>query len=312
MTIMLITGALLMIAAVGTLGVGLYVGHKLTRPPRKPVDMQPEEFGLPHVENVLFPSREEDPLLLSGWYFSASAHGSKEVGMTLIFAHGYSQNRQEPHLPALSLAAKLVEAGYDVLMFDFRNAGKSGGNVTTVGYREKWDVLGAIDYAIQRSPDSQVGLIGFSMGAATALLAAAEEERVSAVVADSPFDSLRDYLAENMARWTGLPHIPFTKMILLTIPWMIRADVDSVNPSAAVEQMGECPILFIHGLADPTIPHSNSLRLFEKACPEERELWLVSDAGHVRSYEKAPEEYTKRVIAFLGKQLQADKQSRSS
>lgn len=295
---LIITGALLALAVVVMLGVSIHVGHKLTRPPRKPVDMQPSDYGLNQFENVLFKSRD-DEILLSGWYFQAADNGYPENGMTLVMAHGYSQNRQEPHLPALALTAKLVAAGFTVLMFDFRNAGKSGGDITTVGYWEKLDLLGAVDYAVKRSGGQQIGLIGFSMGASTSLLAAAEDERIEAVVADSPFYSLREYLMENMPRWTSLPHIPFTWLILRVIPFMLKVDVNRVNPWQAIERITPRPILFIHGDADETIPHINSLRLHEMADPQQAQLWLVPHAGHVKSYAQVPEMYVNRVISFF-------------
>ncbi|MGO0063063.1 alpha/beta hydrolase [Brevibacillus fluminis] len=294
----IIMGVLLALAAIVMLGVSVYVGHKLTRPPRKPVDMQPKDYGLERFENVLFKSRDHETLL-SGWYFSAEENGWKANGMSLVMAHGYSQNRQEPHLPALALASRLVAAGFHVLMFDFRNAGKSGGNITTVGYHEKLDLLGAVDFAAGRSADGPIGLIGFSMGAATALLAAAEDERIRAIVADSPFYSLREYLMENMPRWTNLPHIPFTWLILRIIPLMLKVDINRINPWQAIERIMPRPILFIHGTADETIPHENSQRLLAKADDARAQLWLVPKAGHVKSFATEPEQYGNRIISFF-------------
>jgi fermentation-respiration switch protein FrsA (DUF1100 family) len=291
---------LLLIAGVGM--ISFKVGWKLMHPPRKPVDMNPEMFGVNRYEEVTFLSRE-DGIQLSGWYFSAAANGVPGNGTTLIIAHGYSQNRLEPHLPALSLAAKLLAAGFDVMMFDFRNAGLSGGNITTVGLREQYDLLGAVDYVAQHEPGQRIGLIGFSMGAATSLLAAGQEKRVEAVVADSPFYSLSEYLDENLPNWTGLPRFPFNWIMLTFIPLLLKANVQAVNPAEAVKRFAPKPILFIHGTGDTTIPHGNSERLYRLADRETSELWLVPDAAHVRSYAACPEEYAGRVIRFFTKAM---------
>ena len=48
-------------------------------------------------------------------------------------------------------------------------------------------------------------LLGFSMGASTAILAAAESQDVDAVIADSPFSDLTSYLDENLSVWSNLP-----------------------------------------------------------------------------------------------------------
>jgi len=55
-------------------------------------------------------------------------------------------------VPALSLAEELVNAGYHVLMFVFRNCGESDGNFTSIGQYEVRDLLGAIDF-VSSYPD---------------------------------------------------------------------------------------------------------------------------------------------------------------
>jgi len=293
------------VLAAGLLAIALRVSWKLTHPPRKPVDMNPADYGLSSAEDVAFPSRDPH-VRLRGWYIAAEANGVTGNGCTLIFAHGYSQNRQEPHLPALSLASRLVSKGYDVLLFDFRNAGESGGSLTTIGLKEQLDLLGAVDYAADRGPQRKIGLVGFSMGGATALLAAAQDKRVQAVVADSPFYSLREYLEENMPHWTGLPRFPFNWLILRLGPLLIRADARDVRPCDAVMKAAY-PVLFIHGTGDCTVPYENSVRLHQLAGASRSQLWLVPDAGHVRSYAKNPEEYAETVATFLEQSLRPSK-----
>ncbi|MFS0916779.1 alpha/beta hydrolase [Brevibacillus sp. 179-C 1.1 NHS] len=290
---------LLLILLIAAVAVAFHVTWRLTHPVRKPINMDPRDFGIEQVEAVVFPSREET-ISLAGWYLSADKNGRVSNGRTLVFAHGYSQNRLEPHLPALSLAARLVHAGFDVLMFDFRNAGESSDALTTIGLREQQDLLGAIDFAAAKKPEHTLGLIGFSMGAATSLMVGGMDERITAIVADSPFYSLREYLIENLPQWTGLPRIPFNWLILTLCPILLGANPRDVNPYQAVQQARK-PILFIHGDCDTTIPMVNSQRLFELTQDTDSDIWIVPRAGHVRSYPLVPDEYGKRVIAFLEK-----------
>jgi len=300
---------LLLLALIAAVTMSVIVGWKLTHPPRKDVEMNPNDFGIQSYEEVSFYSRDRN-ILLSGWYLSATENGHETNGHTVIFAHGYSQNRQEPHLPALSLAARLVSCGYDILMFDFRNAGLSQGSVTTVGFHEQADLQGAIDFALSIRPDHKIGLIGFSMGASTALLVAGKDERVQAVVADSPFYCLEEYLKESLPAWTGLPAFPFNRIILTVVPLLLRAHPKQVRPWTAVSQISPRPVLFIHGTGDVTISSAHSCRLYELVKHTESELWLVPEAGHVRSYALSPEEYSQRVLAFFEKHmLQKTKQS---
>ncbi|MFE1627620.1 alpha/beta hydrolase [Brevibacillus reuszeri] len=292
---------LLLLFLIAGIAVALRVTWRLTHPVRKPINMEPGDFGICHAESIQFQSREQ-AIALAGWYLSAEKNGYKANGSTLLFAHGYSQNRLEPHLPALSLAARLLEAGFDVLMFDFRNAGESSDSLTTIGLREQQDLLGAIDYAASVHPEKRLGVVGFSMGAATALLVGGVDSRIQAIVADSPFYSLQEYLEENLPQWTGLPRFPFNWFILTFSPLLLGANPRHVKPYQAVKE-AEKPILFIHGTNDLTIPTANSERLHTLAQDEDSALWLVPDAGHVRSYALVPEEYAERVISFLEKAM---------
>lgn len=298
-TVLILAAGLLLLAVVAASAIALHVTWRLTHPVRKPIDMDPQDFGIEGAEAVVFPSREAG-ISLAGWYLSATQNGRTPNGRTVIFAHGYSQNRQEPHLPALALAAKLVHAGYDVFMFDFRNSGQSSPSLTTIGLREQQDLLGAIDFAEAKKPGQTIGLIGFSMGAATSLLVGGADPRIAAVVADSPFYSLREYLEENLPQWTGLPRFPFSWLILTLSPVLLRANPRHVKPYEIVSRAKK-PIMFIHGTKDSTVPAENSKRLHALAQDEDSQIWLVPHAGHVRSFALLPDEYAERVIAFLEK-----------
>ncbi|MBO8163382.1 MAG: alpha/beta fold hydrolase [Brevibacillus sp.] len=303
MSTVLFIAAVVIVLAVGVVtGIALTVGWRLTHPPRKPISMQLEDFGILHYQTVLFPSRDQD-VLLTGWYISAEENHAASNGYTIIFAHGYGQNRLEPHLPAPSLAKRMLMAGYDILMFDFRNSGLSEGSLTTVGLHEQRDLLAAIDYVQQHHAGQQIVLIGFSMGAATSLLVAGKDHRVRAVIADSPFYSLWDYLKENLPHWTGLPRIPFTAIILTLMPLVLRANPRNVQPYRAMKWLAPRPVLLIHGTGDETVPCENSRRLLEAADHPDAELWLVPGTGHVRSFTAFPEEYSRRVLSFLAEKL---------
>jgi len=73
-------------------------------------------------------------------------------------------------------------------------------------------LLGAVDY-VKSKPElnQEIVLMGFSMGASTSILAAAREPAVSAVIADSPFADLKNYLNDKLSVWTELPSFPFNK-----------------------------------------------------------------------------------------------------
>ncbi len=284
--------ALILLLAVGCTFVSAFVGWQLTHPVQQPVDDNPGNVRLAY-EEIGFRSRPQD-VELKGWFLPARG---KPASMTIILSHGYAGTRLEKGLPALSLAKSLVEAGYNVLMYDFRNSGLSGGSLTTVGYLEKQDLLGAIDWVRQNHP-GEIGLVGFSMGATTSILAAAEEPDVLGVVADSPFSRLKPYLQENLSVWSHLPKFPFTQLILTILPPLTGIRADEVDAFQAVDKVYPRPVLFIHSQDDDAIPYTNSESMWTKH-QDRFQFWKSSKAGHVGTYRQEPQEYTSRVLGFF-------------
>lgn len=273
------------------LGLPVAVGISLTHPPRIPVALPVASTGL-KLTPVSFNSRSEG-LVLKGWFIPA-VNSNK----TIIFAHGYSKNRLQEDVPAINVAKALNAEGYNILMFDFRSNGESEGNLTSLGQFEKEDLKSAVDYVKTLGrPGEHVGVIGFSMGAATALVTAGEDKRIEAVVADSPFADLNNYLKENLSVWTHLPSFPFTPVILGILPGLLGLEPETVSPLQAIQHIKK-PVLLIHGTGDKLIPISNSLSLY-KAAPLGKQLLIVKGAPHVGCYKKNPDKYLQKVLALF-------------
>ena len=283
--------SLVLLATVGVSGISIYVGWSLTHPEREVITMPAMAQGL-EIEDVSFRSREGD-IELKGWFLP-----SEGSDRTIVMAHGYKGNRLQTDVPGVEVAKGLVETGFNVLMFDFRNCGESGGDVTSVGQFEKYDLLGAIDYIKLRGDTGQIGIIGYSMGASTTVLAAVEAPEVNAVVLDSPFADLTQYLDDNLAVWSGLPRFPFNKSILMLLPPVLGLNPAEASPVGVIKDV-QAEMLFIHGEADSKIPIENSKLLVETAGLAKDSLWIVPGADHVKSYETAPQEYMDKVVTFF-------------
>jgi pimeloyl-ACP methyl ester carboxylesterase len=285
---------IVVLALAAAAGYAVLVGWKLTHPRRKALTASPSDYGLAY-RDIRFPSRGGDEEL-QGWHLPADVSAEHSRG-TVIFSHGYAGNRLETGLPALALACSLVAAGYDVVMYDFRNSGQSSGALTSVGYYEQYDVLGAVDW-VRAQGAAKLFLLGFSMGATSSLLAAAAEPAVAAVIVDSPFSHLPRYLQRNLSVWTHLPRFPFTPLILAILPRLTGTKPEAVDAEAAVERIYPRPILFVHSAHDAAIPAANSMELAARH-PDRFELLLTEDGTHVGSYRFDPDGYTARVLAFL-------------
>lgn len=289
---------LIIVLSLGSVGVSTYVGWSLTHPDRMVIDDSPSNYGLVY-EDVEFKSADGD-VKLSGWWIDSRRNGTAQNGKTIIFAHGYKQNRLQDRVPILEMAKLLSDKGYNSLLFDFRNSGVSEGDLTSVGYFEKQDLLGAIQYAKSVYPDSDIVLIGFSMGASVSIITAAESPDVVGVIADSPFDDLDSYLRENLSVWSGLPDFPFTPLILGILPPLTGIKTSEVSPINSVTKLGKRPLLLIHGDADESIPMDNSKRILAAAADNPNaQLWVVQGADHVWARSVATGEYDRNVLAFL-------------
>ncbi|MDF2724325.1 MAG: BAAT/acyl-CoA thioester hydrolase C-terminal domain protein [Paenibacillus sp.] len=284
-------GTALLAAAASVAAISLFVVWKLMHPKRKPLNRTPE-FEHMAYEEIMFWSRDQ-AVQLHGWFLPAAA----KPKMTIIFAHGYRDNRLIKHVYTLHLAKALVKQGYNAILFDFRNCGESGGTLTTIGLDEQQDVLGAIDWC-KRHTKQPIGLIGYSMGAATSLLAAAQSDDVAGVIADSPFSDLNRYLLDNLSVWSKLPKYPFSPLMVLAIRFIMRKNPQLVKPIASLQRIYPRPVLFIHGDRDSAIPYSNSAAMYRRHS-DAFSLWQVAGASHIGSYRLYPQEYTDRVIDFF-------------
>ncbi|MEM9296737.1 MAG: alpha/beta fold hydrolase [Planctomycetota bacterium] len=135
-----------------------------------------------------FAAHTHDGLKLDAWLSPAHPGAKKHQDNPkppVVIAHGWFEIK-ERHFDR---AEQLNRLGHDVVLFDARAHGLSGGSHCTFGQREHLDVASVIDHAAQQHliDADRVLTLGFSMGAATMLQHAAIDPRVAGVVALAPF-----------------------------------------------------------------------------------------------------------------------------
>jgi uncharacterized protein len=257
--------------------------RRITAPgPRERKFVTPWELGVPH-EEVSF--RTEDGLLLRGWWLP-----SPKAKRTVIALHGHRGARHH----CVGIAAAMWRRGANVLLFDHRGRGSSEGEYISLGHFETLDASAAVTYALSRTRDVPVGLIGYSMGGAVALICAARDGRVGAVVADSPFASERELVRALLRKRIGPLNGPVAALSERLLPY----DPAKVEPLGMVAEIAPRACLFIHGLLDGTCDPKDSVRLYE-AAGEPKELWLLEGAGHCDAYFLDREAYCDRVATFF-------------
>lgn len=288
--IMKSTAALLALSVIGTLGISYKVSSILTNPKRLPLVSNPKAKLDLDYEDVEFNSGDNK---LKGWYVP-----SNKNRFTLIYSHGYGQNRECIDYDAYDIMELAHKMGGNFLSFDFSAEGESEGKMVTVGYREQEDLKSAIKFAKEQS-NSPIVLHGISMGAATTTLVASYSEDIVGSIVDSPFSNLRDYLEDNLTVWTKLPKKPFQPVIMAMEEGLAGISMDKVNPIDSVKNL-KTPMLIMHGKGDDVIPYTESERIAANN-REKIELKIMENKGHCMSLKILKKEYLKNFEEFLNK-----------
>lgn len=258
----------------------------------------PDTYGIP-FQTVHFTSKDgKTPL--TGWYMPA-AHATDK---TVILSHGHGGQQGAE---VRRFAKWLHEAGYNVLSFDYRNSGNSGGTHTTIGYEERSDLRAAVDLATSKGA-KRIAVLGRSMGAATAIEEAADDPRVKAVISDCAFDTLYDAVLprfenETQAIGSFKVHYPFPKLasqaIVQRVEQVTGEPLTSTDPLKEVRRLGDRPVLFIHGTKDNETLPQDSINLYNADPGPNKQLWMVPGATHGMAYDTDPKQYQKKVLDFL-------------
>lgn len=291
--------AILPVIAIGLLAGAGFVGSRVweriqqdiyNHPRGEITGETPEKYGLDY-EEVTFETGND--LKLKGWYIP----GTNDT-KCVILAPGKGENRWD----VLNYAPFLVEAGFNVLLFDPRSTGRSGGDRYGFGYFESQDLQYAVTFLMNEKGISDFGILGRSAGATAGLLAGLEDPNIDAVVADSPYANLR-LASKDFGDYSQDPLFQvFFPVYMRSAKLALGIDIyDKTNALKRIESM-ETASYFIHGRADEAVGYQNSVRLHERK-PAKKLLWLVPDTGHVQAYQNRPEEYEQKVVKFFNSNL---------
>lgn len=253
------------------------------RPPKIVSRITPQELGLSY-EEVLF--KTDDNVTLAGWFIP---HPS--ATKTIILLHGYPADKGDI-LPALSFLNK----EYNLFLFDFRYLGQSEGTYSTAGAKETEDLLAAIKFLKGRGIE-EVGLGGFSLGGAVAIMASPNAPQVKAIVSESSYASL-DLMARELYRIPILKY-PLAYLTGLWAKLFLGIDLKKVSPAESARNL-KIPILLIHSKNDDVIPFKSAL-LIQEALKENlrAEFWFEDNLTHG----EFGREYQKRIESFFEKNL---------
>jgi len=205
-----------------------------------------------------------DGVTLAGWRCNGT--GASTAG-TIVYLHGVGDNRRS----AVGIVQRFTRMGYDVVAYDSRAHGESGGDVCTYGFYEKRD-LSKVIATIRRRP---VVLIGTSLGAAVALQEAADDPRVAAIVGAETFSDLRTVATDRAPFFFSGASLASAFRLAAQ---QGRFDLDAVSPERAAARL-TIPVLLFHGAGDEDTPPAHSERVFA-ALRGSKRLVIVPGATH--------------------------------
>ena len=246
--------------------------------------------GIPR-ETVTFPAA--DDVRLSGSFFPAP--GAKAV---VVLVHGFKNTQADMFAHAEFLHA----AGYAVLTYDSRGCGASDG-VFGVGATEVRDVVGAVNYVHGRG-FTRIGVLGVSLGAGDALLAAARDPEIAAVVADSAWADEEVQVDRMRTLSVGPVRLPLIPYELPLVNTLVGGRLEDARPRDEVVRIAPRPVLFIHSADDQnaTTPLADARAMFASA-GEPKDMWIAPRGGHAGAFGADPDEYVHRVTDFLARAL---------
>ena len=244
----------------GFVGVSLLVFWLAVRPPRLTVPLAPRDFGLA-VEDVAITT--DDGLRLAAWLVA------RPGAPAVVLLHGYPADRAD----MLPIAAGLASR-FTVFLLDQRYFGRSEGRLTTLGFRERRDLGRAVDFLAARG-FGPVGVFGFSLGGAVALLAAAEDPRIRAAAAYAPFADLT-LLGHELYAWLWLLKYPLVGMTRVWARLFLGHDITRPAPVEAAARLA-VPVLLIASREDEQIAfaHAERLRAALAANPRAEFLFIA-------------------------------------
>lgn len=275
----------------GGLAAAAWAGWRWITPPRGTAAL-PRGGADPEAIEI----RSKDGVPLFGMFYP----GREGYG-GIVLCHGYWRDLSETHEVGLRLNAE----GYNILMFDFRGCGRSGGRFTTVGYKEAWDVLAAVEFMKSRLAGAPIGVLGISMGAAAAVLAAARTQDIAALALDSLFADLSEVVRRKILDLAPYGWMaPLGWLCICFGQTLSRGRIRDVRPVDYIATLAPRPVLFIYGEWDSFIPREEIQTLY-KAAREPKELWVAPGSDHAMARLDHPDDYAARVIAFFQRALPA-------
>ncbi len=191
-----------------------------------------------------------------------------------------------------------LNRGINVLIYDHRRHGETGGKTTSFGHYEKFDLQSVVNWLKDRvGNELHLGIHGESMGAVTTLLyAGLVEDGADYYIADCPFSDLQEQLLYRLKADFRLPGYLVMPIARRFLKLRDGYSLQDVSPIAVIDRIHH-PVLFIHSKDDDYIPSAMTQQLFDKK-PGFKKIYFAEKGSHAMSYTENREEYERIIDEF--------------
>lgn len=229
-----------------------YLVHRSLAPQRVIASRTPGDVGLDYREVHI---GTENGLTLFGWFVPAAG---TVPAPAVVLVHGWGGNAAT----LLPLAVPLWQAGFALVLYDARCHGRSGEDSFASMPRFAEDLVHVVDWLRQQTAvdPRRIAIIGHSVGAGAALLAASRRHDIAAVVSIAAF-AHPEKVMRRLLTTKLIPYWPFGWYILHYVQHVIGHRFDDIAPLATIHQV-RCPTLLVHGAQDTTVPVAEAYAIY--------------------------------------------------
>ncbi|MBK5284546.1 MAG: alpha/beta hydrolase [Bacteroidia bacterium] len=263
---------------------------------KKPEDFlyNPGSLNLPY-EN--FEVVTKDSVIIKAWYIPSEA----KQNFIVIVLHDLNDSR----ISGLNLARALHDRNLDVCLVDLRAHGSSGGTEFSPGGLAVSDMRLVIDSLSTNYYMDQLALIGIGTGAAVAAQLTFVDERVNALVMQSPFMSLHKFLHSHYRKKWGSLHNLYSVIAGVRIKNQLGYSAEKLNLPEICKSIS-VPTLVVAGNRDEEVPYLESVSVFDASAAELKNLITINDATHDDFEDKGGKAYFDAISSFLHEAVPAE------
>ena len=208
----------------------------------------------------------------------------KKIMPVILYLHGNSSSRLE----GMGMLPEILKRDINLFVIDFPGCGQSEGEYISLGYHESHDVKIIVDFINKLPGVGNIGLWGRSMGAATTMIYAHKDNRIKAIVMDSPFADFNILAKDLVLQQIKLPGFLIEgaiKIVKMTIRKKNGLDIEKLKPIDSAPKTKQ-PAIFIHANGDELINNKHSDMLYKVYGGKEKKLLKCVGSHNTRRSNK--------------------------